>query len=84
MSPLYKSEFEKLEVKFRTVHGTTVKPGSGSVQSLVSDMRNNILLPTPLIEYFFRLRIYFRIKKLNSELTIESKRKCLRKLYKTI
>lgn len=85
MKPEYMVEFDKAENEFRQYHSNSLKAGCGAVSSLVKAcLRVPVLLPEDLISFFCQLRIYFRIKQLNSKLSLERKRKSLKKMYKLI
>lgn len=85
MKPEYSVEFDKAENEFRLFHIDSLRSGCGAVSLLVKAcLKVGVLLPEDLISYFCRLRIYFRIRQLNSQLSSDRKRKSLRKLYKVI
>lgn len=74
---------QMMETLFGCHHGEkTLKPGKGAIKQLTSDITKFVSLPTDVIAYYVRCRIFFRMRELNR--TIKSARKQSRKMLKVV
>jgi len=70
ISSEYISQFEQLEGMFRCHHGVKLVEGVEAVNCLVKiAVAQDITLPVDVLEFFFRLRVYFKIRLLNRQLS---------------
>ena len=84
MSPKYSLLFNIVEGVFRNHHGSSLREEDQSIAKLVDKiMKLSSQIPIPVLKYYIKCRIHFRIKLLNRQLYEDSKKK-LAKLTKVI
>lgn len=82
-SDKFLAQLKKMEACFNIFHGVnSLKPGKNSVQSLTSYLETVVDVPTEVIAYFIRCRVFFRIRELNRKNQIASTKKKVLKIVK--
>ena len=58
-----------------TVHGNSLKEGKQCFKRIVSDIESvGVDLPSEVIYFFAKISVFFRIRKLNSEIRLNIKK----------
>lgn len=78
----YFESFVQLEYVFRNIHLQTLYAGREAVVTLTEMAGYVKNIPEDVKEFFFRCRVYFRIKALNKALFLEKTRKKIQKMKK--
>lgn len=71
MKDEHAAKFNILEGSFRKHHGNILREEANAIEMLINECRS-VNLPCDVISYYFRCRIYFRIKILNKKLKCNS------------
>ena len=83
MSRHYIQQFHKIEEIFRRHHGNSLNEESRAVNNLV-ELASQVLgdFPIEILRFYYRCRIFFKIKILNKEMVENKNRKKLNKMKK--
>ena len=85
VKPDIMNDFLAAESVFRNHHADSLLEECAAVSKLVCKAKDaGVCFPQDLLEYFFRCRIYFKIRRLNKELSIFKSRKYCNKMKKII
>lgn len=74
-APTFFSHLSRMREIFMTVHGNSLKEGKQCFKRIVSDIESvGVDLPSEVIYFFAKISVFFRIRKLNSEIRLNIKK----------